>query len=128
MAVATARAASVHQWEDRLVGLFVFQTRKVRDALKAPTSLALDIVVLACFAALVGAMLSFGRQFTAPYHARTIIDLSVRSLPKYTFFSLCRGFAAYGLSLAFTLAYGTIAAHHHRAEKVMMPVLDVLQA
>ena len=28
----------------------------------------------------------------------------------------------------FTLVYGTIAAHNHRAEQVMMPVLDVLQA
>ena len=32
------------------------------------------------------------------------------------------------LSLVFTLVYGTIAAHNHRAEKVMIPALDVLQA
>src|SRR6202035_945838 len=39
-----------------------------------------------------------------------------------------RGFASYVLSLIFTLVYGTIAAHNHRAEKVMLPALDVLQA
>ena len=43
-------------------------------------------------------------------------------------FSLARGFAAYILSLIFTLVYGTIAAHNRRAEKVMIPALDVLQS
>ncbi len=108
--------------------LVLFHTRKVRDALKKPESFLVDICILAAVAALVGAMLMFGRQFTSPYHATTFINLSFWSLPKYTFFSLCRGFAAYALSLVFTLVYGTIAAHNHRAEKVMIPILDVLQA
>jgi NitT/TauT family transport system permease protein len=110
------------------VPLVVFHTRRVREALKAQESWLVDVLVLASVAALGAAMISFGRQFSAPYHAKTVIDLSFSSLPKYTFFSLCRGFAAYVLSLIFTLVYGTIAAHNHRAEKVMIPVLDVLQA
>src|SRR5262245_31514545 len=108
--------------------LVVFQTRRVREALQKPQSLLVDAVVLLSVAALFGALLMFGKQFTSPYHATTVIDLSLRSLPQYTFFSLCRGFAAYGLSLLFTLFYGTMAAHNARAERVMMPVLDVLQA
>src|SRR6478609_6923516 len=108
--------------------LVLFHTRRVRDALKKPETLLIDLLVLAFVAALIGALMEFARQVSAPYHATTIIDLSFSSLPKYTFFSLSRGFAAYVLSLLFTLVYGTIAAHNHRAEKVMMPVLDVLQA
>ena len=108
--------------------LILFHTKRVRQALATPESLVIDVVVLIAVGALIASLISFGRQFTAPYQATTVIDLSFSSLPKYTFFSLCRGFAAYILSLAFTLIYGTIAAHNHRAEKVMMPVLDVLQA
>jgi NitT/TauT family transport system permease protein len=108
--------------------LILFHTRRVRQALQAPESLLVDLLVFVAVAALVAAMISFGRQFTAPYHATTVIDLSFGSLPRYTFFSLCRGFAAYVLSLIFTLVYGTFAAHNKRAEKVMIPVLDVLQA
>ncbi len=43
------------------------------------------------------------------------------ALPGYTLLSLSRGFAAYLLSLVFTLVYGTIAAHARRAEKVLDP-------
>ena len=42
--------------------------------------------------------------------------------------SLARGFAAYVISLVFTLIYGTVAAHNHKAEKVMLPALDILQS
>ncbi len=35
---------------------------------------------------------------------------------------------AYLLSVVFTLIYGRVAAYNPRAEKVMMPLLDVLQS
>src|SRR5664279_4653847 len=35
---------------------------------------------------------------------------------------------AYVLSLTFGLTYGWIAAHNHRAERVMLPLLDILQS
>src|SRR5262245_26911437 len=68
------------------------------------------------------------RQLSSPYHESVAINLSFAALPKYTILSLCRGFMAYALSLAFTLTYGTFAAHNPRAEKLMLPALDVLQA
>src|SRR5437899_3090845 len=49
-------------------------------------------------------------------------------LPQYTLFSLIRGFAAYTLSLLFTLVYGYVAAYNRRAEMIMLPVLDILQS
>ena len=77
---------------------------------------------------IIGLLLMVGKQFSSPYNGGITIDLSFWSLPKYTMLSLGRGFAAYFLSLVFTLIYGTIAAHNHRAEKLMIPALDVLQA
>ena len=37
-------------------------------------------------------------------------------------------FTALGLSFAFTLVYGYLAAHSRRAEKIMIPALDILQS
>jgi NitT/TauT family transport system permease protein len=56
------------------------------------------------------------------------ISLDVKALPWYTLFSMTRMLAAYALSLSFTLVYGRVAAYNRRAEKVMMPLLDVLQS
>jgi NitT/TauT family transport system permease protein len=110
------------------VPLVLFYTPKVREALKAPAALGLDLLVLLVVGAAVGAIATFGHQVTAPYNEKVEISLSFLALPKYTMFSLARGLAAYVLSLLFTLVYGTIAAHNHRAEKIMIPALDVLQA
>ena len=108
--------------------LIVFHTRRVREALKQPEAWAADIFFLVLVAALVGGLVVLARQAEAPYRQTVQISLAFGALPKYTLLSLGRGFAAYVLSLAFTLVYGTIAAHNQRAEKLMLPALDVLQA
>ncbi|MGQ9490525.1 MAG: ABC transporter permease [Anaerolineae bacterium] len=56
------------------------------------------------------------------------ISLAPAALPYYALLSIARMAAAYGLSLIFTLLYGYIAAYNRRAERVMMPLLDVLQS
>lgn len=56
------------------------------------------------------------------------ISLAPAALPWYAALSIARMGAAYVLSLAFTLAYGYYAARSRRAERVMMPLLDVLQS
>lgn len=56
------------------------------------------------------------------------ISLSVAALPAYAARSLARMAAAYALSLGFTLVYGYAAAKNKRAEKVLLPALDVLQS
>jgi NitT/TauT family transport system permease protein len=43
-------------------------------------------------------------------------------------YSFLRMSAAYGLSLAFALAYGYYAATHRTGERVMIPILDILQS
>ena len=51
-----------------------------------------------------------------------------RALPVYAGYSLLRIAIAYVLSLIFTLVYGYIAAYRPRAERFMIPLLDVLQS
>ena len=56
------------------------------------------------------------------------IDLSPRALPWYAFLSTGRMAIAYLLSLVFTLVYGYASARNRTAERIMMPLLDVLQS
>jgi NitT/TauT family transport system permease protein len=56
------------------------------------------------------------------------IFLSLAALPWYVLLSVGRMFVAYLLSLAFTLVYGYVAARNRTAEKILMPLLDVLQS
>ncbi len=87
------------------------------------------MLILVGVSAVIGALLMMGRQVTSEYHQTVVINVRPYGvLFKYTTFSLLRGCMAYVLSLAFTLVYGTIAAHNKRAEKLMIPALDVLQS
>jgi len=56
------------------------------------------------------------------------ISLSPASLPWYALLSVGRMAAAYALSLVFSLVYGRLAAYHKTAEKILMPLLDILQS
>lgn len=86
-----------------------------------------DIVILVGLAAL----LYFGISL-AVHTPDTIrgpsIALSPAVLPYYAALSLLRMSAAYLLSLAFALLYGRAAARNQRLERVLMPLLDVLQS
>ncbi len=86
-----------------------------------------DVLLLLVVFALVAGLVSLAQRWKAPIRQAVEIDLSPSALPVYTLLSLSRGFAAYLLSLGFTLIYGTIAAHGKRAEKVMLPLLDIGQ-
>jgi NitT/TauT family transport system permease protein len=87
-----------------------------------------DVLVLAAGAALLAGLLDVAREWGGVLRPQVEIDLSPFALPRYAFFSLVRGFTAYALSLAFTLAYGYTAAYRPRAEKVLLPLLDILQS
>jgi len=95
--------------------------------LEGAAGVAVDLFLIATLAALVGGVVVLAQRWNAPIRTATPIDLDPRALPGYTLLSLSRGFAAYLLSLIFTLVYGTIAAHSRRAEKVMIPLLDIGQ-
>jgi NitT/TauT family transport system permease protein len=56
------------------------------------------------------------------------ISLAFNALPWYALLSTGRMAAAYFLSLLFSLAYGYSAARNRTAERVLTPLLDVLQS
>jgi NitT/TauT family transport system permease protein len=56
------------------------------------------------------------------------VSLAPEHLPEYALRTTLRMLAAMVASLLFALAYGTLAAKSRRAEKVLVPVLDVLQS
>jgi len=89
---------------------------------------AVDLLILAGVAAVLFALIDVGEEWTGVLRPVAEIDLRPAALPRYVMLTLARGFAAYGLSLIFTLLYGYIAAYNRRAEKVMVPLLDILQS
>jgi NitT/TauT family transport system permease protein len=60
-----------------------------------------------------------GLASVVPYLPTATVDVS---------YSFLRMLAAYALSLGFSLAYGYYAATHRTSERVMIPVLDILQS
>lgn len=86
-----------------------------------------DLVVLTGVAAVLylGAHLAHHTELVVQGPS---ISLSPAELPRYAALSLGRMVAAYGLSFLFSLVYGYIAANNRHAERILMPVLDVLQS
>lgn len=56
------------------------------------------------------------------------VSLDPRNLPYYAIRSTMRMFIALGISVLFTLGYGYAAAKSKQAERVLVPLLDVLQS
>jgi NitT/TauT family transport system permease protein len=87
-----------------------------------------DLVVILALGGLLAGVLDFAGQAGDVHRASVEIDLSPAALPRYTFYSLCRGLLAYLISLGFTLVYGYWAAKDQRAGHVLVPLLDILQS
>jgi NitT/TauT family transport system permease protein len=87
-----------------------------------------DLAIVVALAGLLFGVLQLGREWSGTSRPAIVIDLSPWALPRYTFYSLSRGLLAYVLSLAFTLTYGYWAAKDRIAERVLVPLLDILQS
>ena len=77
---------------------------------------------------LVYGLTIFGEQWQSNFNPSYDISLSLKALPIYAFFSGLRGLIAYVISLAFTLVVGYWAAKSPRAEKIILPFLDIMQS
>ena len=60
--------------------------------------------------------------------ATNVVTLDPHNLPEYAVRTTLRMLAAMAASLLFTLIYATLAAKSKRAEKILIPALDVLQS
>jgi NitT/TauT family transport system permease protein len=87
-----------------------------------------DVIMFAAAIALFYGVASVGRSWLGPVTPEAEISRSLSALPAYAGYSLLRITIAYLLSLVFALVYGYVAANNARAERFMIPLLDVLQS
>jgi len=88
----------------------------------------IDLVVMGVGLALFYGILSIARTWFSPVSPEANISLSPAALPIYAGYSLLRIAVAYMCSLTFAVAYGYIAAYNEKAERIMVPALDILQS
>ena len=91
----------------------------------ADVAVILGALVLLAVVSHVGAGMLV--SFTPPKNVPGI-SLDTRNLPYYAARSTLRMFAGLTWSLVFTLVYGYAAARSRRAERVLVPLLDILQS
>jgi NitT/TauT family transport system permease protein len=87
-----------------------------------------DVLMFGAGIALFYGVLVVGRTWLGPFTPQVEISRTPLALAAYAGYSLLRITIAYALSLAFTLVYGYVAAYNPRAERFMIPLLDVLQS
>ena len=90
----------------------------------------MDVFILIIMFAVLYSILTLGASMNAPFSIedQEKISLAPLMLPYYAGRSLLRMFIAFAASLLFTLVYGYIAAKSQKAEKIMIPLLDILQS
>ncbi|GIW09701.1 MAG: ABC transporter permease [Dehalococcoidia bacterium] len=96
----------------------------------APPSFAwwVDAILLLAVVAAAYGIVAVAARWTAPMTPEVEIDLSPSALPSYAGLSTLRMALAYLLSLTFSLVYGRLAATGRLTERVLVPLLDILQS
>ncbi len=90
----------------------------------------IDVAIFMAIFLLLYAVLKLGAAMDVPLPVagQQEISLDPELLPYYAGRSLLRMFIAFGASLVFTLIYGYLAAKNRWAERVLVPLLDILQS
>src|ERR1700720_1576970 len=102
-----------------------------RGVWRRPSLRPVDVIVFAALLALLYGLLRLAPALNAPFLPKTApsrVSTDPANLPYYAVRSLLRMFIALGLSVLFTFVYATAAARLRRAEKVLIPLLDILQS
>jgi len=87
---------------------------------------ALLPLVLAVLVAVAYGAMQMARPFVLGQP--TPVSLDATLLPYYLLRTILRMFAAMGFSLVFAFVFASVAAKYRTAEKIMVPLLDVLQS
>lgn len=113
----------------RLVGWFVARAPSPDASDSRPQgSRWVDALLLLALAATGYGVMRAAAEWRAPLTTGTTIDLSVARLPYYAGLSTLRMAIAYVISLVFSLVYARVAAGSRTAERIMLPLLDILQS
>jgi NitT/TauT family transport system permease protein len=93
-----------------------------------PTPRWIDALLLLAIAAVGYGVMRAAEEWRAPLSTGMTIDLSLARLPYYAGLSTLRMAVAYVISLLFSLVYARVAAGSRGAERIMLPLLDILQS
>ena len=102
-----------------------------RGVWRRPGLHPVDLMVFAALLALLFGLLRLAPALNAPFLPKTApstVSTDPANLPYYAVRSLLRMFIALILSVLFTFVYATAAARLRRAEKVLIPLLDIVQS
>ena len=114
-----------------VIPVAIRQSFPTQDVLRRPRLRLVDLLVGGAIFVVLYGLLRVGLTVThpfAPSHSQASISTDPAALPYYALRSLTRMFIALGLSVVFTFVYGTAAARSRRAEKILIPLLDILQS
>ncbi len=91
---------------------------------------AWDLIALPLVLGLLALVVWGGMAMGARYHVGQALPISLDPwhLPEYALRTVLRMAAALVASLVFSLVYAAVAAKSRQAEKIMIPVLDILQS
>ena len=89
-----------------------------------------DLLALFLVFSLIGLFAESARQMSVPYHVgqATPIFLDPSYLPGYALRTVSRMLIALFFSLLFTFVFATWAAKSKRAERLIIPIIDILQS
>jgi NitT/TauT family transport system permease protein len=89
-----------------------------------------DVIVFLAVGALFVAVAHGAKSMHQPLEGLELnpVSLDLRHLPQYALLTTLRMFAALGLSLLFTFLVAPLAAKSKKAERVIIPALDILQS
>jgi len=87
-----------------------------------------ELILLCAVAAVTFGVMRAAAEWRAPLSPGFRISLSPLRLPYYAALSTLRMVLAYIVSLVFSVAYARFAASSKAAERVMLPLLDILQS
>jgi NitT/TauT family transport system permease protein len=89
-----------------------------------------DLVALPMVLGAIALIAWGGMAMSARYHVGEVLAISLdpRRLPEYALRTVLRMVCALVASLVFSLVYAAVAAKSRQGEKVMIPILDILQS
>jgi NitT/TauT family transport system permease protein len=87
-----------------------------------------DVAILCLLGGVIATVVAFAHEFEAPFAQAVRIDLRFSALPRYTLYSLSRGVSALLISYLFALGFGWAAVKSRAAERLLLPLLDILQS
>ncbi len=89
-----------------------------------------DFVILALIFGLFSILVWGAQQMATPYQLGEVIPISLspKMLPQYALYTIIRMGIALALALIFTFTIGTLAAKSERAEKFIIPFIDIMQS